>query len=248
MAEKFNWRRFGKISVVVLIIGYISFAISAFAYRSEEQICSTCKVAILDSATLRFVSPKEVMTFLDQEDRSPLGVRAEFINKKKIEDVLESKSRIKKAECYLTPSGSMVIDITQREPIFRVMTSQSNFYIDSDGGVMRVADNFAAYVPIVTGSVPEKFAKGDLYEFVMYLKNDKLWSSLIEQIDVNEKQELTLVPRVGNQLIRLGKVDGYETKMKKLLSVYKNGFNQLGWNCYKEINLMYEGQVVCTKK
>jgi cell division protein FtsQ len=248
MMNKSKWKEYVKWLSVVLITAYIAFSLSAFTYHSKSQICSACKVCIVDSATLRFVSKTEVLRFLEESGHSPLGVRAEFIDESKIESVLESKSRIKRAECYLTPSGTMCIDIAQREPIFRVMSSTGNYYVDSDGQIMRVAENFAAYVPIVTGILSEKYAQEELYDFLKFVHEDKFWNAFIEQIDVNAKKEVTLVPRVGNQLIRMGTLNEYDTKLKKLFSVYKNGFNHLGWNCYKEINLMYDGQVVCTKR
>ncbi|MBO7635949.1 MAG: cell division protein FtsQ/DivIB [Paludibacteraceae bacterium] len=248
MATKINWRKVGHVTVFILIVAYLSASISVFALRSDERICSSCRVMIEDSLTLRFVSKKEVLSFLEQDKLSPLGVRGEMIDPAKIEKSLENKSRIKKADCYITPSGRVNISIYQREPILRVMTEKSNYYVDRDGEVMRIAENFAAYVPVVTGCVTEKFAKGELYEFALFLHDDAFWNAFVEQIDVNEREELIIIPRVGNQIVKLGKLEGYQKKLEKLYQVYKNGFNKLGWNCYKEINLMYEGQVVCTKK
>ncbi len=248
MAVKINWRKVAHVTVFILIVAYLATSISIFAFRSDERICTTCQVTIEDSLTLRFVSKKEVLSFLEQDKLSPFGVRGEMIDPAKIEKSLERKSRIKKADCYKTPSGMVRISIYQREPILRVITERSNYYVDRDGDVLRIAENFAAYVPVVTGQVTEKFAKGDLYEFALFLREDAFWNAFVEQIDVNEREELTIVPRVGNQIVKLGKLEGYQKKLDKLYQVYKNGFNKLGWNSYKEINLMYEGQVVCTKK
>lgn len=248
MAVNIQWKKVVKVTALVLIVAYLIASVSVFAFKSDERICSTCYVTIEDSTSLRFVSKKDVLSFLNKDGINPLGVRASSIDCAKIESNLESKSRIKKADCYMTPSGAMHLSIVQREPILRVMTSHSNYYVDRDGEVMRIAENFAAYAPIVTGEVKESFAKHEMYEFALFLHDDPFWNAFVEQIDVNEREELTIVPRVGNQIIRLGNLDNYEKKLEKLFQVYTNGFNKLGWNCYKEINLMYEGQVVCKKR
>lgn len=91
-------------------------------------------------------------------------------------------------------------------------------------------------------------AKGALGEFALFLRNNFFWNSLIEQIDVDKNGEVTLVPRVGNQLILMGTLDNYQEKLEKLRALYEEGFNKVGWNKYKQITLKYDGQVVCTKK
>lgn len=248
MKNKVNWHKVGKMSLVCLILAYVSAFVAMFANASQSRICSTCHVTIADSDKLRFVSEKDVLDLLSEDDLNPLGVRSEFVNTATMENSLEGKSRIKRAECYKTPKGAVNIVVYQREPIMRIMTSYSNYYIDSEGNEMGLTDHFAAYVPIVTGKVQKKFAKGELYEFGLFLHKDKFWNAFVEQIDVNEIQELTIVPRVGNQIIRLGTLEDYPKKLEKLYSIYHKGFNKMGWNMYKEINLKYDGQVVCTKK
>ena len=248
MGKRIDWKKIGKYAAFATALGYVGFSLVAFSYSSENYACNDCNIRIQDSATLRFVTPKEVYGFLKESEMNPSGVRVENIDLMAIEKMLESKSRIKKAECYMTPSGTMNIDVWQREPIMRVMSGSSNYYIDSEGDVMEIAENFAAYVPVVTGVVSKKFAKGELYEFAKFLKSDAFWNSFFEQIDVNSKNELVLVPRVGNQTIVLGSLNGYETKLDNLMALYKTGFSKTGWSCYKTINLSFDGQVVCTKK
>ena len=248
MSKKVNWQKVGKGAVIVLILGYILSFVTMFANASQMRICSTCHVTIADGDRLRFVDEKDVLDLLAEDDLNPLGVRSEFVSTAEMEKSLESKSRIKDAECYKTPKGSVNVVVLQREPVMRVMTPNANYYIDSEGGEMALTDRFAAYVPIVTGNVKKCFAKGELYEFALFLHNDKFWNAFVEQIDVDSRQELTIVPRVGNQIIRLGSLEDYKKKLNKLYSIYQNGFNKMGWNMYKEINLKYDGQVVCTKK
>lgn len=243
-----DWKKIGRYTAFTTALGYVGFSLLAFSYSTEGAMCNDCNITIEDSTTLRFVTKTEVYDFLNEAKMNPMGVRIENINLKAMEDMLESKSRIKSAECYMTPSGTMNIEIRQREPILRVMNRTSNYYVDSEGDLMQIAENFAAYVPVVTGQVSKKFAQTDLYEFAWYLKENKFWNCFFEQIDVNSKNELTLVPRVGNQTIILGSLDNYEVKLDNLMALYKKGFSKTGWSCYKTINLSYAGQVVCTKK
>ena len=249
--KKANWKKVGCVTLFIAIVAYITASVILFSGKREDRMCTKARAVILDSTILKFINEQDIINILQEDELFRNGSKASTINEAHIEACLAKKSRIKKAECYLTADGAdkciLQVAVTQRKPVLRVMTDHANYYIDSDGEVMKVTERFAAFVPIVTGSVSEKFAKTDLYEFAMFLKNDNFWDAFVEQIDVNSSHELTIVPRVGNQLIKMGTIDNYQQKLEKLLAVYHNGFNKIGWNKYKEINLMYDEQVVCTK-
>jgi len=233
---------------IVAVLGYLVFAIFAFSYKSDKQACRRVEVLIKDSAQLRFITKKEVIFCLEEKNLNPIGRNMQTVQTEEIEKLLKKQPRIKNAECYKTPSGMICIEITQREPILRVMNNGRSYYVDREGEIMPVSPNFTAYVPIVTGAVNEAFAKGPLYDFALFLRRNAFWNAQIEQIHVDYSEEVELIPRVGNQIILLGKLDNYEYKLNKLFSLYKNGFSTTGWNCYRQINLKYDNQAVCTKK
>ena len=102
------------------------------------------------------------------------------------------------------------------------------------------------HVPIATGEIKEEIAQNELFNFVEYIENTK-WYNQIEQITVTEKDEIELIPRVGNQLILFGKISNFEEKFKSLDLLYTKVFNIVGWDYYNKINLRYNGKIICTK-
>ena len=128
------------------------------------------------------------------------------------------------------------------------MTNEGSYYVDLDGNLMAVSSDFSAYVPIVTGVVSKEIALNELYQFAIYLHSNPFWKAQIEQVHFETERKVILIPRVGNHVVELGSLDDYEQKLKKLYSLYRNGFSKVGWNYYKKINLSYENQAVCTKR
>ena len=53
---------------------------------------------------------------------------------------------------------------------------------------------------------------------------------------------------MGDFRIVLGKVEGCEERLEKLMLFLKDGIAKKGWNRYKEINLKFDNQVVCVRK
>ncbi|MEI7504622.1 MAG: hypothetical protein WCJ61_15195, partial [Paludibacter sp.] len=135
---------------------------------------------------------------------------------------------------------------TQRCPKFRVVGFGS-YYVDADRKTMPVSQNYAAYVPVVSGRITVSMATGKMFDFITFLEENPFWNAQIEQINVRDDLKIELVPRVGDAIILLGKLDNYVAKLKKLNRLYTEGFKVIGWNRYKIIDLEYKDQVVCTK-
>ncbi|MFD2147833.1 hypothetical protein [Mucilaginibacter antarcticus] len=80
-----------------------------------------------------------------------------------------------------------------------------------------------------------------------YITADSLWNAQISQVYVNQKHEIELIPRVGNQRILLGTADSIDVKFHNLLAFYKQALPQVGWDAYKQINITYANQVIGVK-
>mgnify|MGYP007085008130 FL=1 len=121
--------------------------------------------------------------------------------------------------------------MTQRTPILRVMSANGeNYYLDNKGTVMPPDAKCVAHLAVVTGNVEKSFAMRDLYKFGVFLQKNSFWNAQIEQIHVLPGKNIELVPRVGDHLIYLGKIAGFEKKLKRVKAFYERGLNQVGWN------------------
>ncbi len=97
-----------------------------------------------------------------------------------------------------------------------------------------------------------------LTNFVSYIEGNSFWRAMFVQISVTggsapgslpewHEPEIELVSRVGDQVILLGTLDGYEEKLSKLQLFYRKAIPAEGWGAEKVINLKYRGQIVCTR-
>jgi cell division protein FtsQ len=100
----------------------------------------------------------------------------------------------------------------------------------------------------VSGVIAYEFARKKLLPLITYIQEDPFLSAQIDQIHVGSRGNLTMVPRIGDQLINFGSPDDYQDKFRNLKALYKEGFKNGGWTVYKSINLAYKNQVICLKK
>ena len=230
----------------LLVLGYLGFSLWYFSGRNEEVVCHNLEIFLDQSSGKQLITEKEVSFLLEEKGLNPIGKTAKHIQTEVIENELRKNPMIKTAECFKTPSGTVNIKIQQRVPKFRVVGLRS-YYIDNDRKPMPISPNYAAYVPVVSGTVTFSMACGPLFDFVTFIEENPFWNAQIEQIFVRDDQKIELVQRVGEAIVLLGTLDNYQKKLEKLKKLYDNGFKVIGWNKYKVIDLQYKDQVVCNK-
>ncbi|WP_316848101.1 cell division protein FtsQ [Pedobacter psychrodurus] len=257
MLKRINWNAIFtgfawliSLAGVVVLLGFINV---------KKQTVKCTDVKILIPGADNFIEREEIDAILKEDQGILLGRNLENINIHKIEKKLQSNPYIGFAKVYVDMDGVLHIEVKQRQPILRLLNENGqDFYIDNDGLKMPISSNFTANVLVATGHISEVFGSRvdtlhtqlakDLYKTAQYIKKDTLWDAQIEQIVVDQKNDIELIPRVGNQRIILGNADSLEKKMKNLLLFYKKAMPQIGWDTYKTINIKYTNQIVCEKR
>ena len=227
--------------VLLLVLAYLIVAVTAFNRKPAGQVCRDVELVIKDTVYAGFITKKEVAAMLEKKGVSPIGKHLDRIRTKTLEQALSKHPLIDEVECYKTPSGKLCIEVTQRIPILRIMSANGeNYYLDNKGTVMPPDAKCVAHRAIVTGNVEKSFAMRDLY--------NSFWNAQIEQIHVLPDKNIELVPRVGDHVIYLGKLDDFERKLKRVKVFYEKGLNKVGWNKYSRISVEFGNQIICTKR
>ncbi len=210
--------------VMLMLIAYLGIAITAFNRKPANQTCRDVELVIKDTTYAGFITKEEVKGILQHKGIYPIGKKMERISTKSLERELSKHPLIDEAECYKTPSGKVCVEVTQRIPILRIMSANGeNYYLDNKGTVMPPEAKCVAHRAIVTGNVEKSFAMKDLYKFGVFLQNNKFWDAQIEQIHVLPDRNIELVPRVGDHLVYLGKLENFENKLARLKEFYQKG-------------------------
>lgn len=233
---------------LILLAGYIAFALVALCGKPENQVCKGVQLEIRDSLNTGYMSTKDIIALLKKENLDPTGKPIEEVSLRAMEKTLETSPLIAASECYKTMDGHVMVTVKCRKPILRVISNgNDSYYLDEEGEVIEHIAK-AVYVPLAMGNISRKFAREGLLPLAQYLQNEELWNAQIEHIFVNDHGEIELIPRVGDHIIVLGSPKDYADKFDNLLAFYKKALSEVGWNRYSHINLDNEGQVVATKR
>lgn len=240
------------------------------AAEQNNALCTGIAVNIDNSDENFFVDETDIKEIIYSKGDSLVGSPVSQINYNTLEQLILKNPCIKDAQVYVSVEGEVKADIIQRKPVVRIYNiAGESFYIDETGNAMPLSSKFASRILIANGNIRESFgglslfnvnkieaddslaAKtilDDIFAVVNYIEKDKFWKAQIQQIFVNEKNEIELVPMVGNHKIILGDKKDLDSKFRKLLLLYNKGLSKTGWNQYSIINLKFKNQVICTKK
>lgn len=237
-----------KLGLLLAAIVYLVFAFTRFNQPNDQRTCQAVHIVITDSARASFIGKEEVTRLLEKEGLYPLGKATGDINGEAIQQYLQGSPYIADAVCYISPGGDVNISISQRLPVIRIMASNGdNYFIDNKGGVMSRQD-YAANVVVATGDISKKYALHHLLPLGSHIQASTFWNDLTEQINVDAQGNIELIPRLGDQILYLGKPTDLEKKLGHLEAFYKKAMNTVGWNKYARISAEFDNQIICTKK
>ena len=239
-----------SLSGVVVLMSFIEL-------KKDATVCKDVKVYIPGSQY--FIDKESVDKILEIGSNTLIGRKLDNINMHDLEKRLKTNPFIATARVFADMNGVIMVEITQRQPMMRMMNQfEQDFYIDEHGLKLPLSDNFTARVLAANGFIEEPFGNKvdtihtglakDVYKTAAFITKDSLWNAQIAQIYVNANHEMELIPRVGNQRILIGNADSLKNKFNNLLAFYKQAIPLVGWGAYETINIKYANQVIGIKK
>ncbi|UOE48272.1 cell division protein FtsQ [Mucilaginibacter sp. SMC90] len=256
MNKKLIWKRLLIGCAWVICLGGLVVLMSFIETKKAGVKCTAVNVSIPGGQY--FIDKQEVDHIIEVTSHSLVGRPIENINIQELEDKLKANPFIEFAKVYTEMDGVLRVEVSQRQPILRIMNHYDmDFYVDQHGLKIPLSPNFTARVLVANGFIDELFTNRvdslhtrlakDLFKTADYIRKDSLWDAQIAQMYVNNEREIELIPRVGNQRILIGNADSLNVKLNNLQAFYKQVLPKVGWDTYKVINVKYTNQVIGIK-
>ncbi|MDQ1333006.1 MAG: hypothetical protein QG576_1041 [Bacteroidota bacterium] len=254
------------VKILLLIPVLYLFIIPVYLVSSSNaKPCSRIVINIVDSSDYHFVTKRQLLNLVYGNSGRILGQPVKNIKVTDIETRINELRELKVAEVYMTIDGSLNVYVDQRNPVMRVMPDEGgDFFIDEDGYLFRRRNLYTPRLHIIGGNINVTPAMldslsvldtaikhtilKDMYHFVRYINGNGFWSAQIDQIYVDGRNEIDLIPRVGNHTVHLGTFENYEGKLRNLEAFYDKVLPAVGWNKYSNINLEFRDQIVCKRR
>ncbi|UII23244.1 cell division protein FtsQ/DivIB [Fulvivirga ligni] len=245
-----------KIGAKLLIAAVVLISVIGFTNsRQSGEVCKDIAIRIANQHENYYIDEQDVIALMTENgDRAIKGTDFKELNLKEIEHRVEQEKFIKSAEIYKDLKGNLVVKVSLRRPVARVIQNMGpDAYVAEDGSMLPTSGKFTSRVLLISGGYANTLVKQDLpeteegkkvFNLINYISKDKFWRAQIAQIEIDKKLNVILYPQVTKQYVELGQPDKLEAKFKKLKIFYDRILKQKGWNTYERVNLEYEGQII----
>lgn len=241
--KKLNWHNIRLVFIILVMVFLYSFS----SKRNDERIINEkVKISFAEGEENLFITHEIVNNLLKQKLGGTLNVAKDKVDLNILETVLDDHGMIEKAEVFSTIDGSLSAQIIQKTPIARFLSSDTSYYIDENGGVMPLSENFSARVPLVVGSLSE-YGIDRYMELLTEIRNDDFLSKNITGLKVLPSGSVILTNRNYDYKIVFGNPVYVKRKLKNYKAFFYHTVKDTLVKEYKEVNLMFTEQVVCKK-
>jgi cell division protein FtsQ len=246
------WRKVGWTAGLVLLLVLLLMSVN----RKKNAVVDDIVININPIKGNRdLISETEILHLFKNSLGFAVGSASiQELDLRSLEELLTRDERVKESELYLDSKNRLNVFVIQRQPVVRIMEESSHsYYLDTDGMKLSVRPGNAIRVPVATGYIEffqsdfrdseKHVALNRVFQMAMSIHEDEFLGALVEQIDVNPKKEIVLIPKIGKQRIVIGDVDFIDQKISNLKLMYREGLPREGWRKYSVLKLNYKGAV-----
>lgn len=253
---KFNWRQI-LMNITWAFVGLGILVLAGFAFKEKKaKPCQEIVIQIGGNDEVFFLNEQDIRSLLEKMGARP-GEEVTKLDLKTMEDQLRKNPWIYSADLYVNNLHQLHVNITERNPVVRLMDLQGNsFYVDETGKRLPLSDKRVARVPVITGfpMISDKLAKADsllmqeVLELTDFITSDSFWVAQVAQVHINSKGEFEMWTVLGDETILLGGTANLQNKLSNLFTFYKQAWLKGGWNQYQELDLRFKNQVVARRR
>lgn len=243
-----------RLILSVLLTCFLVFSISVKLNTPIDGLI----VQIEESAEgKKLIEEKEIKAIIKHDLGYDINIaEVEQLNIYRLESILKLNERIDNVEIYLDKRNILHVKVEQKLPIVRIeMANGADYYLDYQGDKVPVTDIYR--VPVVTGNVDnytilfrndKKNNLNSVLELAKKVHDDEFLSALIEQINIDSNNEITLIPKIGRDKILIGQIENLDEKFYKLKTYYERGIKNIGLEKFDELDLKIKGQIIGRQK
>jgi cell division protein FtsQ len=239
-----SWFQWSNIRLV-LMFALVVFLYSFTSMRNEKRKLTKSTVVFVDDSS-PFIKQETVNKLLIENKTDAQSIQKDKLDLNQLEKSINSNPMIEKSEVFVSIDGVLKAVVKQKTPIARVFNDESSFYIDYQGNIMPLSDEFTARVPIISGDI-NNINKDDFNKLLRIICEDDFLKKNIIGIQITPVGSLKMQTRNFNYEILFGKSVNMERKFQNYKAFFQKAVVDSSLYHYRKINLTYTQQVVCTK-
>lgn len=235
----------------IILGAMLAYIVCMFVWARAEakrHACNGIEVVIDGKSQVASISEASVKEVLADYPHPIIGQPVHSINTLEIADFLRSFNNFETVDCLITTQGNLKIKVTPMVPTLRVFDGAKSYYVNKDGKTMAAIPGFHVDVPVVSGHFSEDFPPQSVLPVVRFMQSDSAINHIVGMIQVIDRENILLVPRIKGHVINIGDTTDLNIKRRAILTAYKDILPYKGWDTYDTISVKFKGQIVASRR
>lgn len=242
------WKVTLKWSLLVVLVAYVVGMFVWARAEASRHVCTGIDITIDGKGKVASLSENSVREVLGEYPDPIVGRPVHSINTLAISDYLRKFNSFETVDCLITTQGHLKVRVVPMVPAIRVFDGDKSYYVNKDGKTMAAVPGFHVDVPVVTGNFTKTLRPEHVLPVVRFIERDSMLSHVISMIQVVDRNNILLVPRVKGHVINIGDTTSLPMKRQAILTAYRSIMPYRGWDTYDTISVKYRGQIVATRR
>ena len=238
--------------LAVVLLGALVYFVLNPGRSISSEACRNIVVEVSSrgASSPRFLTEQQVIDELSRRGLRLKGQKLDSIDLRRIERSLTELGIYDKVSAYVAPAThSVKIRLEEKNPYFLVIDDRgASYYVTEGRGIIKGSTHFASYLPLVTGTLSEQYARQEVYDLFCTLQADSYYRDYYGQLQVSPQRGIVMIPRVGTTELILGKGGNWAEKLRKWRIFAASVLPRRGMNAFSYVKLDYEGQVVAAER
>ena len=256
-------KKFLNILLLILTLGAMIALGVYFAYEYFHDNLKGLNLTITRNSDKGFIDYEEtydvVMAICDTTNNNQIRM----IPLDSVVDALNEIPWVMNVDANINLRTYMDIEIVECDPVMRIYNKQGkSVYLDKDGNIFPIGQNHVPHLLVGSGnvnfsvddlgnvndSVYYKTDLPDLFTIMNEVLLDDYASRCIKQVFVDRNKNYIFSLNNTDIIVIFGDVNNIKEKLSKMRHFFDKMQGNPEIDNYKEINLNFLNQVVCTKK
>ncbi|HKK47004.1 MAG TPA: cell division protein FtsQ/DivIB [Balneolaceae bacterium] len=184
----------------------------------------------------------------------PLGMNPDSMDFGQIMKRFEQIPYVKQADISVEPSGNLLINIKERQPIAMLVDGNQKIFVDEDGVRLPLKLKSSVDVPILYGFSAKPIgdtisSKGykTVAEFLKEVKERPVSNATISEVAWTKDEGVVAVTNQNSVKLIFGN-GGFDKRLRNWEAFYGQVVKEKGIKKMRSIDLRFEGQIVTREK
>jgi len=248
-----------KFVVSFLLFLGVLFLLVWAGIKSNDQRCNQISILINSSNEFKLLTESDILHVLKQNNMECEGKTIKEVELASIHKILAKENYIKTVDKVHFLSSKLQIEVTLYNILLEIqLKNGEKFLLDENGTYLPYSPKVGSGVIIAQGTFQSNYKKketismndyelSELLSLASHIHADPFYSELFCKLDINEKQEITLYPSVGQLPVLFGTTLDATKKLKSLRYMYKEVLPYMNEDKYARLDVRFKNRIIATK-